>query len=211
MSELLQEMGSIWVRLPYLHVPGFAVSAILGLEGEPQPTIRYRAHTLACLYHSYKSQTARSAWMSRWPNRCSRCEGAGVLVSSYDPSPAGVSLSPGSIEETEPCECVELGACPRCGVAFYTIRPTSELQNEAHDEWISLYERLPRCKAELQVIRMNAIDLWHERRPECAGCGWTWGARDIDTMPALYECACYAHLDNPVHNHELERRGMYHD
>ena len=39
---------------------------------------------------------------------------AGCL--GIDPSPSGVSLSPGYMEDWDPCtECVEQNKCPRCG------------------------------------------------------------------------------------------------
>lgn len=78
---------------------------------------RYRRiHTRAC----WKSLQERQAMIDedtrRWPNFCRKCHGAGVLVSHDDPSPAGVSLSPGSFIWEDPCTaCVEQGKCPRCG------------------------------------------------------------------------------------------------
>lgn len=69
----------------------------------------------------------------RWPKYCRVCGAAGEQCDSYDPSPSGVSLGSGSIEDCYPCEgnirprrgdpgpllvplrpCTEEGFCPRC-------------------------------------------------------------------------------------------------
>jgi len=50
-----------------------------------------------------------------WPNYCRVCGGWGGTYSAYDPSPSGVSLSPGHMWEAEPCpECMDKFKCPRC-------------------------------------------------------------------------------------------------
>lgn len=60
-----------------------------------------------------------------WPNHCSNCDGWGVFYSKYDPSPAGVSLSPGYMVDVEVCEkCIDQGICPRCGE--HTIVPETK-------------------------------------------------------------------------------------
>lgn len=57
-----------------------------------------------------------SMWEKRWPNYCRMCDGAGQQEYSFDPSPAGVSLSAGSMTDVEVCEgCTNKGVCPRCG------------------------------------------------------------------------------------------------
>ncbi|WP_422928596.1 hypothetical protein [Singulisphaera sp. PoT] len=62
-----------------------------------------------------------AAWDARWPNHCKACGGTGGSSSAYDPSPAGVSLSPGHFYDFEPCEaCAGSGICPRCGTAGLT-------------------------------------------------------------------------------------------
>jgi hypothetical protein len=49
----------------------------------------------------------------RWSDHCDTCHGAGGWMVAYDPSPAGVALSPGFMWEFEPCQDCE-GLCPRC-------------------------------------------------------------------------------------------------
>ncbi len=49
------------------------------------------------------------------PDYCRTCGGSGIHEYNYDPSPAGVSLAPGSMTETEPCPiCTEKGLCSLC-------------------------------------------------------------------------------------------------
>lgn len=67
-------------------------------------------------YQKYK--IALVEWRARWPNACQSCGGWGGHGYSYDPSPAGVSLAPGSMQDFDPCEepgCVSEGFCARCG------------------------------------------------------------------------------------------------
>ena len=61
-------------------------------------------------------ETAVRCFEERHPKYCRRCGGAGVKTESYDPSPAGVSLSPGSMTEDVACpECAEKNLCSLCG------------------------------------------------------------------------------------------------
>lgn len=58
------------------------------------------------------------AWSAKWPDACNECGGWGGHTYSYDPSPPGVSLAPGSMSDFDPCEapgCVSEGFCARCG------------------------------------------------------------------------------------------------
>lgn len=55
-------------------------------------------------------------WEREWPNYCKNCNGAGQFVSYYDPSPPGVSLGSGYMEDIDPCDmCTINSICPRCG------------------------------------------------------------------------------------------------
>ena len=73
-------------------------------------------HTQACIDSQTAISAKRFAYAQRWPNHCTDCEGWGGHSSSYDPSPAGVSLGGGSFTEFDPCEtCYCKGNCPRCG------------------------------------------------------------------------------------------------
>ncbi len=70
-------------------------------------------------YEVYKKALAE--WQAKWPAACEECGGWGGESYSYDPSPAGVSLAPGSMTGFEPCGaagCVFDGNCARC------MRPT---------------------------------------------------------------------------------------
>ena len=73
-------------------------------------------HTDDCWDAIEVQQAAIDAWKRQWPLHCQICHGEGGKSSSFDPSPAGVSLSPGSFYGFDPCEsCVSWGRCPRCG------------------------------------------------------------------------------------------------
>jgi hypothetical protein len=51
----------------------------------------------------------------KFPNYCRRCGGVGGFIYRYDPSPKGIALSPGWMEDFETCEdCIEKDKCPRC-------------------------------------------------------------------------------------------------
>jgi len=70
---------------------------------------------------------------AKWPKACRKCSGKGEITYSYDPSPAGVSLSSGSMEDTEPCSaCFEANHCPRCA---------EELVSAENFEW----SKCPTC------------------------------------------------------------------
>lgn len=51
-----------------------------------------------------------------WCERCGSCGGHGGSDYAFDPSPSGVSLSPGFMWDWDPCEdCTGAGICPSCG------------------------------------------------------------------------------------------------
>lgn len=73
-------------------------------------------HSKSCLDEQARHRTEVEAWLARWPGYCEECQGRGGRTIHYDPSPAGVALSPGWMSEFEPCdECVGAGRCGRCG------------------------------------------------------------------------------------------------
>ena len=68
-----------------------------------------------CEVETAKYKTALAEFERQYPKYCRKCGGQGYIEYSYDPSPAGVSLSPGRMYDTEPCiECTERGVCPLC-------------------------------------------------------------------------------------------------
>ena len=65
-----------------------------------------------------------------WPKHCAKCRGWGLHYDTYDPSPAGVSLSAGTMTDVSLCECVEGGICPRCA------REPLEVKEDAYNgDW----------------------------------------------------------------------------
>ena len=78
-------------------------------------------HKATCATTQARCEKDRGAWRQRWPSHCPDCEGWGGDTFRYDPSPPGVCLSSGYMEEFEFCaECVCQGKCPRCGVNVWT-------------------------------------------------------------------------------------------
>lgn len=72
-------------------------------------------HTSECIQAQVDFDRASKAWQARWPRHCLQCGGWGGGGYSYDPSPAGVGLSPGQMWEWEPCpSCTGQGLCGRC-------------------------------------------------------------------------------------------------
>ena len=58
---------------------------------------------------------AHNTYLQDWPKHCKTCGGWGLHYDTYDPSPAGVSLSAGTMTDVSLCKCIEDGTCPRCG------------------------------------------------------------------------------------------------
>lgn len=53
--------------------------------------------------------------VAKYPDACGDCGGVGLLISTYDPSPAGVSLGSGWVHDVDLCpNCLEDGKCPHC-------------------------------------------------------------------------------------------------
>ena len=77
----------------------------------PDPAMQ---HTPECAAAQAANIAAQDAWRARWPNACKSCQGAGGKAFRYDPSPAGIGLSPGYMWDFDPCPACE-GRCPRCG------------------------------------------------------------------------------------------------
>lgn len=73
-------------------------------------------HSEQCKQATADREVARARWVAEWPNYCRTCDGWGGAASSYDPSPAGVCLSSGSMEDWDSCPaCTDNGICSRCG------------------------------------------------------------------------------------------------
>lgn len=75
-----------------------------------------QVHTEACKANTEKWQAAKEEFVKRHPDYCTMCNGFGGKWYSYDPSPAGVSLSAGSMSDFDPCVyCLDDMRCPHCG------------------------------------------------------------------------------------------------
>jgi hypothetical protein len=60
-------------------------------------------HDEACLQAFAEYEHKKSEYESRWPNYCRNCNGDGGFYSTYDPSPAGVSLGSGFMVDFDTC------------------------------------------------------------------------------------------------------------
>ncbi len=81
-----------------------------------KPKLTENGHTQFCNDRQAKYKAAIAEYELAHPNYCRKCGGVGGFYTSYDPSPPGVSLSPGYMLDYDPCsECVEQGKCPVCG------------------------------------------------------------------------------------------------
>lgn len=76
-------------------------------------------HTEECIHNHQIWQDEFDVYVKQWPSYCKTCSGWGGKVSYYDPSPKGVSLSSGQMQEFDTCpDCIEVGLCPRCKCHF---------------------------------------------------------------------------------------------
>lgn len=72
-------------------------------------------HTEICTVHVATLYKLRLEYETTWPNHCRACNGWGGAASYYDPSPAGVSLGAGMLEDWDSCStCLDNNLCPRC-------------------------------------------------------------------------------------------------
>lgn len=149
-------------------------------------------HTDECEAANARLRAEREAWEKRWPNYCRECEGFGGRTYSYDPSPAGVSLSSGTMQDFDPCEaCGEHDLCPRC------MKPLPDRKERAKRFFNHLLEYLwvtPRWKGPdnptvWDYAFYRARDWWARNgwpvlsglrfetkdwgQPPCRNCGWT--------------------------------------
>lgn len=117
-------------------------------------------HTEECLEYQRKSESARQAWLEKWPNTCKQCDGFGVLAYTEH---YGDGL--GSQQLDEPCDCVSAGRCPRCGYQHGAVND----------------------KGELVVENAESVAFLEDAHP-CFGCGWDW--EDLGAPPAFDGCGC---------------------
>jgi hypothetical protein len=81
-----------------------------------------KGHSKECHEHTEQMLEAQDEYARKWPNYCRTCSGVGGFHSTYDPSPAGVSLAPGTMDDFDPCtQCVDEGICPRCGKKVWNV------------------------------------------------------------------------------------------
>ena len=73
-------------------------------------------HTERCQQDRVRIEKERQEYAAKWPSYCRTCDGWGGEWFEFDPSPAGISLSPGTLADFEFCpDCLGLEKCARCG------------------------------------------------------------------------------------------------
>jgi len=73
-------------------------------------------HTKECERESKKYEFIEAYYKQQWPGYCTHCRGWGAFITNFDPSPAGVSLGSGTMQDVDMCpHCLERNRCPRCG------------------------------------------------------------------------------------------------
>lgn len=78
-------------------------------------------HTPECRDAIDQRNLEIATYVTDWPDYCRRCQGWGGSHSTYDPSPAGVALGPGTMDDFDTCpDCIDKGLCPRCGESLST-------------------------------------------------------------------------------------------
>ena len=72
-------------------------------------------HIFACQKAMDKYIFQVDQYKQKWPNYCTHCSGWGGFYSRFDPSPKGVSLGSGYMEDFDSCRfCVDEYKCPQC-------------------------------------------------------------------------------------------------
>lgn len=75
-------------------------------------------HSPSCKALHDKWLKDKKEYEEKWPGYCRKCGGWGGHYYTFDPSPAGLSLAPGTMTDYDLCSyCLENGICPRCGKA----------------------------------------------------------------------------------------------
>ena len=172
-AELREEFGSKWriyrytyptiARNVYLFCAERACGDTLKARNltELSRLLHGENHTPECWAEITAHWDTADKWVQDHPNYCRNCGGGGGFVSSYDPSPAGISLAPGSMQEFDYCgECVEQGNCPECGQKMFDpneydwsepiICPHCGWKEEETTGMPQGYQDFCRCEAEKQ-------------------------------------------------------------
>lgn len=129
-------------------------------------------HAPYCQDFNERVEAEQREFALLWPNYCRECGATGEICGSYDPSPSGVGLSPGSMMECDPCE----------GDAHYTSDMTGRIWVPATRPCVE-QGYCPRCAAPAIVDRGPLL---HEG---CSNCGWR--AHESFPAPPLGECTCF--------------------
>jgi hypothetical protein len=138
-------------------------------------------HIGSCIKNAIQDLAAQVAYLYEWPNHCKHCAGWGGHSYSDDPSPPGVSLSPGTTDDYDPCEMCH-GHCSRCGVSFLEVI-SDDVRAEILEQEKWAYD--------VQDPDEHLLMGWVERDDPCPACGWTWGKHPDDGIPIEFECFCW--------------------
>lgn len=140
-------------------------------------------HTNMCITLTTNHRRLKAAFAIYWGDHCKTCNGLGGRVFYYDPSPAGVGLSAGWMQDFDPClDCIEQGLCPRCG--------------KAHDFTEGNPLVCPHCEwdSEQAYNHHNFISLLPDNMTDQCIAAYRFHA-----IPDEPECSCYEELAKPVY------------
>ena len=74
-----------------------------------------KRHRPECEAYRQRHARRHAAFLRRYPRHCRHCQGHGFFRIAYDPSPTGVALGSGWLEDVEPCpQCEGRGRCALC-------------------------------------------------------------------------------------------------
>jgi hypothetical protein len=179
-------------------IPEKTVKTILGEKHFPERTVQ-EWHTEKCLADHRQWEIEKELFEIQYPGYCRKCNGWGGHWYSFDPSPAGISLGPGSMQDFAVCECIEggewwEGRCPRCGAPYWKTVPTSFIREqiaEMRQTWVKWQEKWGQ-----QDTMEDVLGEWSaEHMDQCLACGWN--SDNLQGLRPEPECYCYERSDYP--------------
>lgn len=83
--------------------------------------------TEQCLKDQARYKEILADFIAKYPEFCHSCSGYGHTIYQYDPSPAGVSLSSGHMEDVEVCLKCEGSETPTCALCSELMKDNQRI------------------------------------------------------------------------------------